>query len=185
MINVDPSLTPFANVVALIVANNGAGEFNPPYELTDTRIEFGAVTTYSDVANPSANSEVAVNAILDAGYSGSVNISYYRPTFTEAATTPGTTIQVDTTDAVTDTPAYEARVKAAIAAGYGLREDQITWPTIPVPSSENNPETMDITPIAGSLLYQGAALTVTFAATDTDIALSTVITTTALSGFTF
>lgn len=187
MIQINPAFPGFTNLRDLIEANNGGEAFL--YDLNESNIEFGAPTTYSDVGNPTANTQVTVTALLDQGFSGSVDVSYYRPTLAEAHTTPGSQIEVSTSLAETDMEAYAAVVKTAIATAMQLREAdfELAVPAadVPVPSSENNPVTVDIVPVSTSLIYAGGAFTVTFAAVDTDVPLDQVITVTALNGFDF
>lgn len=187
MIPVNPSNTGFINLRDLIKENNGGEAFT--YVLNESNIEFGTPAVYSDVANPTANTQVTVTAITDQGYSGTVDVSYYRPTLSEAHTTPGAQIEVDTSLAATDAPAYAALVKSAIASAMQLREADfelaVTPENVPVPSSENNPVQVDIVPVTTSLIYSGGAFTVTFAAVDVDVPLDQVITVTELSGFDF
>lgn len=182
MIQINPSVSGFQNVLNLVVAVN-AGAMG----IADGNVTLGAATTFSGGVIEENNTSVAVNAVLDTGYSGTVTVNYYRPTLDEAHTTPGAQIEVDTSlYDEEDTTAYDAHVKSTIAAALGLRLEDFEFDEeVPVPSSENNPVTVDIVPVAGSYIYQGAAFTVTFAALDVDVPLSSVITVTDLNGFTF
>lgn len=186
MINIDPIKSGFENLVELIKENNGGVSFEHTFTLEN--IEFGVPAAYSDGGNPTANTSVDVIALLDKGYSGQVNVSYYRPSLTEVHTTPAATIEIDTSIATEiSVEAYEAAVKAAVADKFGLIESEFEFDTLdplPVPENENSPVTIDIKPVDGSLVYFGDPMAVTWAAVDDDLPLDEVITTTALLGFT-
>lgn len=186
MININPAISGFQNVVELIKANNGGELF--AYTLTPENVILGAPAFFDDVANADANTTISVTAIQDAGFSGAVDISYYRPTLEEASVVPAEQIEVDTVGAEDDQVAYEARVKAAIAAALQIRPEDFVLTdagSVGIPENENNPVNVSITPVATSLLYSGGAFMVSVAAIDVDIPLNTVITVTALNGFDF
>lgn len=186
MINIAPAKTGFQNIVDLIVANNGGVAFS--HTLDESNITLGATSAYDDAANENANTQITVTAVLDAGFSGTRDITYYRPTLAEAATTPGSQIEVVTAGADSDQAAYEVRVKNAIAAALLLRLEDFELTdagTVEIPENENNPVTVTIQPVAGSYLYFGATMDVLVAAVDTDIPLEDVIVTQHLAGFTF
>lgn len=184
MINIDFSKSHLDNIIALARANNSTEMTG--HTLDATNVSIGAPSVFDDEAtNPGANSQITITALQDKGYSGDRTVSYYRPTVGEISTTPGTLPLVDTSDAVSDTAAYEARVKAMILAQYGLPEDEIVFGTVPVPGSENDTVYLEVTPTTNNPLLQGAAFQAAFAAQDQDVALDTVIVNTSLSGFTY
>ena len=197
MINIDIAKTGFQNVVDLIVANNLVeGEWT--YEaFTNLNVDLEAPALYDNPLNANANTSVNVASILDMGFSGEVTVSYYRPTLDEASTTPLEQVEINTSmfvgkvepaDIALAQTQYEAVTKTAIATAFGLREEDFEFEdaagTLPVPDTENTPVTANLVPVAGSLLYTGAAFAVTWAAVDTDIPLDTVILNTELDGFT-
>lgn len=187
MIKINTELSAFDNLCELIQLNQTE---ELPIDLTDEFVEFeDPVEFQGDGIN---NTEITMVALLDQGYSGEVTVNYYRPTLDDVKLSPESQIQVDNNlfdDEDPDTiETYESHVLNVIADALGLIADQIEFSTpgsVPVPFSENTPEQVDIRPKVASLVYSGPAITVTFAAIDTDIPLEDVITVTTLSGFEF
>ena len=202
MINIDVNKTGFENLVDLIVENNGGYESAEntegffAYDLTAENISFDAPVVLEDPELPAANTKVTVEAILDAGFRGSVDVTYYRPTLSQAHTSPSEQVEVYTGTLLDgyvagDDPNFHQTVLSAIALAYGLRYEDIEiefddeTETIPDPENENDPRVINVKPKVTSLLYSGAPFQVTYAAIDTDVPLTDVIVNSNLTGFSF
>lgn len=188
MIKINHLTSAFDNLATLVTANQTE---QLPHDLHEDNIEFSTPAEFQ--GEGINNTEVTITALLDQGYSGSVTVNYYRPTLDEVKTTPEDQIEVNTLiydedDAEGTREAYEAHVLTQIANALELNVEEIEFVSpgsVPVPFSENTPETVDVRPVATSLIYSGAAITVTFTAIDTDVDLESVILVTELSGFEF
>lgn len=147
---IDITKSAVTNTVALV------NDANPGLALQETRVAFDSVAPA--VGEQGRNTSVRVYAQEGKGLSGSVVVTYYRPSLLEQTETPS----LDYDAAVT---ASEADVLVKICTALEVLSDEVKWNTYN-PGAAGQSTTSILAAKEGSLLYQGEiSLTITWTAT--------------------
>jgi hypothetical protein len=171
---INTSLSALDNLLALINAAN-TGQ-----TITDTQVTAGTPAEQT-ADGQGRNTNVAINAVAGQGYTQTV--TYARRPLNDSVASPDF--------AVTETiGATAASIITALAATNGLvaseleLQDPANGNAVVTGAISNSPATLNLVSITGSLLYiDASSQAVTFTWQEPQVALTTAIATTALSGF--
>jgi hypothetical protein len=173
---INTSLSALDNLLALINAAN-TGQ-----TITDTQVTAGTPAEQT-ADGQGRNTNVAINAVAGQGYTGTQTVTYARHPLNDSVASPDF--------AVTETiGATAASIITALAATNGLvaseleLQDPANGNAVVTGAISNSPATLNLVSITGSLLYiDASSQAVTFTWQEPQVALTTAIATTALSGF--
>lgn len=171
MAKINLALSAVANVLALLNADN-PGAVAP---FTAANITLGVPAERVADADPS-NTSLGLTSVADQGYTGTDTVTYTRLSVLQGNLAPVTAVPVVLAD---DQAAVEAKVIAALK----VLASEVTFSAYTAPVDEATPGTITVTPVAGSLLYVGAAAVLDITVQDADAVLADNITQKQLSGF--
>lgn len=160
--------TPQENILDLV------RDANAGLQLTAAQVTIGAGAALDGDAT--YDSQVTLTAVPNAGFSGTKRIRYNRLRLDQGTASTVASVQVTDTDT-------EATVATKVAAAYGLKEGEFTTSDLVAPVNEDTNGSVVITPVDGSLLYNGAPVTVTLTIADADVPLETAIANDGMNGF--
>jgi hypothetical protein len=132
--------TPLENLVLQIIEDNSG------LALTASQVTAGAPSVYG--GSPQ-NTQVTLTAVEGQGFTGSKLVKYVRLGLDSGKVTPVTTLEVLEAD-------NQAAVQAKVVTALGLVTSELTFSAYTA-AAAGVPGTITITPVAGSLLYVGAA----------------------------
>lgn len=176
MAKIDASKSALDNLLALVNAAN-TGQ-----TITNAQVTSGTASAHTD-SGDGRNTSATLTAIANQGYTGSVTVSYTRRALNDSVTSPNFAHTATVGDTATAIIAAVASLNGLVASELHL-EDPAN-PGTPVTGAINNsPASLNLVSATGSLLYIDASTqAITFTWEQPQVALSSAVGTTNLSGF--